>query len=197
MRKITEIIIHCSDTQEGRDVTADEIRTWHMVPKEKGGPGFRDIGYHEVIRLDGTMEYGRPYADVGAHCEGHNTNSIGICYIGGRKIVEGTDKWEWADTRTEAQKAALRRSLAYHLIYYNLQPSCIHGHREYANKACPCFDVRQWVKDDFEPWYKEHKEELADELQAAACELFLEKYYGLPKDAISAFVNGFKKKEEQ
>ena len=171
MRKINEIIIHCSDTQEGCDVTAADIRRWHTTPKEKGGKfGFRDIGYHDVIRLDGTVEHGRPYYVVGAHCEGHNTHSIGICYIGGRKIVEGTGKWVWADTRTEAQTAALRRKLAAILVCFNLQPSCIHGHNEFSNKACPCFDVRQWVRDDFEPWFKEQKKKLEDVLRAGGRE---------------------------
>ena len=107
MRKINEIIIHCSDTQEGCDVTAKDIRRWHTTPKEKGGRGWRDIGYHYVIRLDGTIELGRPLEKAGAHCigrkgEDHNSHSIGICYIGGRHIKDdGT--WEWGDTRTEEQ----------------------------------------------------------------------------------------------
>ena len=112
MRKINEIIIHCSDTQEGCDVTAKEIRSWHTAPKEKGGRGWRDIGYHYVIRLDGTIELGRPLEKAGAHCigrkgEDHNSHSIGICYIGGRHIKEdGT--WEWGDTRTEEQRTRWR-----------------------------------------------------------------------------------------
>ncbi len=195
MRKITEIIIHCSDTQEGRDVTADEIRTWHMVPKEKGGPGFRDIGYHEVIRLDGTVEFGRPYADVGAHCEGHNMNSIGICYIGGRKIIDNEGNWQWADTRTEAQTDSLRRQLAWHLLKWKLTPACIHGHREYARKACPCFDVRQWVDEDFAPWFEANKEGIARMMAAAEALNILENYFGVPYNAILNFIHGLQKKE--
>ena len=83
MRKINEIIIHCSDTQEGCDVTAKDIRRWHTTPKEKGGRGWRDIGYHYVIRLDGTIELGRPLEKAGAHCigrkgEDHNSHSAAI-----------------------------------------------------------------------------------------------------------------------
>ena len=113
MRKINEIIIHCSDTQEGCDVTAADIRRWHTTPKEKGGRGWRDIGYHYVIRLDGTIEVGRTIERVGAHCigrngEDHNSHSIGICYIGGRHMKEdGTSVW--ADTRTAKQKDSMAK----------------------------------------------------------------------------------------
>ena len=155
MRKINEIIIHCSDTQEGCDVTAGDIRRWHTTPREKGGPGFRDIGYHEVIRLDGTVEYGRPYADTGAHCSDHNQHSIGICYIGGRHLKDN-GHWAWDDTRTEKQKEALKQRCAFHLRKWKLTPDCIHGHNEFAKKACPCFNVRQWVELEFKPWWERH-----------------------------------------
>ena len=157
MRKINEIIIHCSDTQEGCDVTAKAIRSWHTTPKEKGGRGWRDIGYHYVIRLDGTIELGRPLEKAGAHCigrkgEDHNSHSIGICYIGGRHIKEdGT--WEWGDTRTEEQKDAMARLVA--MLLEAFPQATVHGHYEFAARACPCFDVQRRLRTDYESRVKE------------------------------------------
>lgn len=77
MRKIKEIIIHCSATKEGRNFTVADIDRWH---RERG---MRCIGYHFVIYRDGSIHVGRAIEEVGAHCKGHNSISIGICYIGG------------------------------------------------------------------------------------------------------------------
>ena len=97
MRKITEIIIHCSATTEGKDFTVEDIDRWHRQR------GFNGIGYHFVIYRDGSIHAGRSKRQIGAHCKGHNTISIGICYIGGLS-TNGKPK----DTRTAAQKASLR-----------------------------------------------------------------------------------------
>lgn len=134
MRTITEIIIHCSATPEGREVSVETIRRWHLAR------GFKDIGYHYVIHLDGTIEYGRPEAEQGAHCTGHNKTSIGICYIGGCASDGKTPK----DTRTPAQTAALIKLLQQLKQQYPL--ATIHGHNEFAPKACPSFDVQAWLK---------------------------------------------------
>lgn len=132
MRKITEIIIHCSATPEGRDFTVEQIRKWHLQR------GFRDIGYHFVIYRDGTIHSGRPVAQAGAHCLGHNANSIGVCYIGGVGMDGKTPK----DTRTEAQRRSLKALIErLHRMYPG---ATLHGHREYASKACPCFDVKEY-----------------------------------------------------
>lgn len=130
MRRITEIIIHCTATKEGEDYTVDDIRRWH---KERG---FDDCGYHFVVRLDGTVEQGRPISIAGAHCKGHNANSIGIAYVGGLD-KDGRPK----DTRTAAQRDALlclvwRVKQAY-------PDAKVYGHNAFANKACPCFDVSE------------------------------------------------------
>jgi N-acetylmuramoyl-L-alanine amidase len=77
MRDIKEIIVHCSATPEGKDYTVATIREWHLARK------FNDIGYHYVIYRDGSINKGRSEDIAGAHCTGHNSNSIGICYIGG------------------------------------------------------------------------------------------------------------------
>ena len=89
MRYINEIILHCTATKEGIDFNATDIDRWH---KERG---FKKIGYHYVIRLDGTIEEGRPLEEMGAHATGHNAHSIGIVYVGGLD-KKGKSK----DTRT-------------------------------------------------------------------------------------------------
>ena len=147
MRRIDEIIIHCSDTQEGCDVTAADIRRWHTTPREKGGAfGWSDIGYHVVIRIDGTIELGRHITRIGAHCAGHNEHSIGVCYVGGRRRrPDGT--WKYADTRTPAQRKAMERIIRDTRAAFGPHVQ-VHGHHEYnPKKACPCFDVQAWLKE--------------------------------------------------
>lgn len=130
MRTISEIIIHCSATVEDKDFSVKDIDRWH---KQRG---FKMVGYHYVIRLDGTIEQGRPLYMVGAHCTGHNAHSIGICYIGGLD-KSGKPK----DTRTQVQKDVLWSLVKS--LQKQFPNSTLHGHREFANKACPCFKVPQ------------------------------------------------------
>lgn len=129
MRKITEIIVHCTATPRGRDVSVSEVDAWHRAR------GFRCVGYHYLVRLDGTVERGRPEEETGAHCLGHNSRSIGVCYAGG---VEADGRTP-ADTRTEAQRAALKRLIGE--LRRRYPGASVHGHREFAAKACPCFDA--------------------------------------------------------
>lgn len=133
MRKITEIIIHCSATPEGREVTVEDIDRWH---KQRGWKG---IGYHYVIYLDGTVHRGRPEEQIGAHCTLHNACSIGICYIGG--IAKEGKKSTPKDTRTPEQKEALIKLLQDLAERY--PEATVHGHNEFAAKDCPCFDVQK------------------------------------------------------
>lgn len=128
MRKIDEIIIHCTATKEGVNVTPSQIKQWHLER------GFSDIGYHYVITIDGRIHPCRPDNKPGAHTKGHNKYSIGICYVGGLD-PNGNPK----DTRTDAQRDSLLRLLRQLKGIY--RDATIHGHREFANKACPCFDV--------------------------------------------------------
>ena len=130
MRSIDKIIVHCSATREGQHVTVQQIRQWHLQRN------FADIGYHYVVYLDGSVHKGRPLEKAGAHCKGHNAHSIGICYVGGLDR-SGNPK----DTRTAAQKAALL-SLIRELMQ-RFPRATVHGHREFANKACPCFDAKK------------------------------------------------------
>ena len=132
MRKINKIIIHCSATPQNRKVSVNTIRKWHLQR------GFNDIGYHYVIHLDGKISVGRPIEKVGAHCAYENIGSIGLCYVGGMT----KDMKKPKDTRTQAQKDSLIK-LMHELIYKYNKDMTIHGHNEYANKACPCFDVQK------------------------------------------------------
>ena len=134
MRKIDEIIIHCSATAEGRNFTVEDVRRWHKAR------GFVDVGYHYLVYLDGSVHVGRPLAQVGAHCLGHNAHSIGVCYIGGLARDGKTPK----DTRTGLQKLALEALVQ--LLQLNYPGATVHGHKEFAKKACPCFDVEQEYK---------------------------------------------------
>ena len=130
MRKINEIIVHCSATAEGRDYTVEDIDRWHK------SRGWQCIGYHYVIYRDGSVHTGRPVTQIGAHCTGHNANSIGVCYIGGCAADGKTPK----DTRTPQQREALRRLVA--ALQKQYPGATVHGHREFAAKACPSFDVK-------------------------------------------------------
>jgi len=134
MRKIDEIIIHCAATPEGRDYTVEDIRKWH---KQRG---FNDVGYHYVIYRDGSIHPGRPIDQQGAHCTGKNATSIGVCYIGGCTADGKSAK----DTRTDAQKAALVELVRSLKVVFGI--SKVSGHNQYAAKACPSFDVQQWLK---------------------------------------------------
>lgn len=135
MRKINEIIVHCTATAEGKNFKAADIDRWH---KAKGWNG---IGYHHVVDLDGTVEPGRPENEVGAHCLKHNANSIGVVYVGGLASDGKTPK----DTRTPQQKAALVKLLTE--IKHRYPNATIRGHRDFAAKACPSFDATKEYKD--------------------------------------------------
>jgi len=132
MRKINKIILHCTATPEGRQHDVADIRRWHLKR------GFNDIGYHYLIHIDGTIEEGRPLNKQGAHCSGENKGSIGLCYVGGMS----NDMKKAKDTRTQAQKDSLIK-LMHELIYKYNKDMTIHGHNEYANKACPSFNVQE------------------------------------------------------
>lgn len=130
MRHITEIIIHCTATPADREITMDELRKWH---KERG---YTDVGYHYVVHLDGSIENGRPITRIGAHCLGHNAESIGIAYVGG---LDACGKP--ADTRTVAQIEGLKVAVRTLREAFGKLP--VYGHNEFSNKQCPCFDAKR------------------------------------------------------
>lgn len=129
MKKIDKIILHCSATPEGRNVTVRDIDRWH---RERG---FSQIGYHWVIYLDGSVHRGRPEEKPGAHVVGHNATSIGVCYIGG---VDANMKAK--DTRTPEQREALKKMVSE--LQERYPGATVHGHNEFAAKACPSFNVK-------------------------------------------------------
>ena len=141
-RRINKIIVHCSATPEGRDYTVNQIKKDH---KEQG---WSDIGYHYVIYRDGSIHEGRNVDIIGAHCEGYNSNSIGVCYIGGLENKPNVEykKLKAKDTRTEAQKKALIELLSKLKKYY--PEAKIYGHHDFnKGKDCPSFDAKNEYKN--------------------------------------------------
>lgn len=133
--EVKEIIVHCTATPQGRSVSVKDIDRWH---RERG---FQCIGYHWVVYLDGSVHAGRAENKIGAHCLKHNAFSIGVCYVGGLDADGKTPK----DTRTENQKLALRKLLIK--LRRKYPGAKIHSHRDFAAKACPCFDATAEYSD--------------------------------------------------
>lgn len=139
MRKITEIIVHCSATREGKEFTVADIDRWH---REKGWKG---CGYHYVITLDGRVQPGRPEQVAGAHCSGRNAESLGICYIGGCDLV-GKSK----DTRTEVQRKSMVTLIRQLMQAHGISIENVRCHNEFSVKACPSFSVQKLHKEILE-----------------------------------------------
>lgn len=126
------VIVHCAATKPSMDVGVREIRQWH---KERG---FLDIGYHFVIRRNGTIEDGRDVNQVGAHTVGQNETSVGVCLVGG---VD--DKLQPQANFTQQQMTTLRKLLSDLKVLF--PQAVVKGHRDFAAKACPSFDVKRWL----------------------------------------------------
>lgn len=144
MRNIDLIVIHCSATREGHELSLEQLREMHLAR------GFSDIGYHFYIRRDGTILNGRPIERIGAHVKGHNKTSIGICYEGG---LDKNGKAK--DTRTEAQKRSILAKIQ-ELRFVDIGKNVdVCGHRDLSPdrnhngiiepqewlKQCPCFNA--------------------------------------------------------
>lgn len=149
MSKVLQyLVIHCTATPEGREVTADEIRRWHTAPPPQGR-GWQKVGYAVMIHLDGSIETLAPYNEdewvdpweVTNGARGYNQVSRHIVYVGGLSRDGKRSK----DTRTEAQKRALRD---YIKSFHKKHPKVkIVGHREInPHKACPSFDVQEFLE---------------------------------------------------
>lgn len=166
-RKSTNyIIIHCAATRPGQDIDIKDVDRWH---REKG---WRMVGYHFFIKRDGTVQTGRALMDGGAHASGYNEKSIGICLAGG--LCDGLacdhemvtfasgQRGKPEANYTPEQWASLRKlTLDMHKQFPEAQ---VIGHQDIANKACPCFNVKEWWKEllfqqtpqDDPPWYEKH-----------------------------------------
>lgn len=147
MAQLKYLVIHCTATPEGRDVTPEDIRRMHTSPVSAGGRGWKQVGYTDLFRLDGTVERlvdnnedanVDPW-EVTNGAKGYNSISRHIVYAG------GCDKsMNPKDTRTAAQERAL---VAYVRDFHGRFPKVrIIGHNEIAAKACPSFDVQKWLK---------------------------------------------------
>lgn len=136
--KITAITVHCAATPQGKKFTAEQISAMDIARKDLGN----QVAYHYVIELDGKITQTLRHDQRGAHTGGANTGNLGICYVGG--VLE--DGRTPADTRTDAQKAALEKLLRTLRARY--PTARILGHRDWPGvaKACPSFDVRAWLK---------------------------------------------------
>ena len=150
MARLQYLVIHCTATPEGREVTSAAIRHWHTDPVSKGGRGWKQVGYTDMIHLDGTVErlvknnedaQVDPW-EITNGAKGYNAISRHVVYVGG---VDANNVKKARDTRTPAQKEALKR---YVLDFHKRFPKVkIIGHCQVANKACPSFDVPKWLKE--------------------------------------------------
>ena len=131
INQVNYIIVHCAATPEGKAFTVKDIDKWHRAN------GWRCCGYHYVVHLDGSVHVGRPENEVGAHCSGKNSVSVGVCYIGGC----GKDGKTAKDTRTPEQKKALLQLLKE--LKGRYPHAQIRGHRDFSSKPCPSFDATQ------------------------------------------------------
>ena len=136
MRTITLIIIHCSAVKPNQKSSAADVDRWHRDRGFTNG-----IGYHYVVRRDGSIEMGRPLDMVGAHCVNHNRHSIGICYEGGLDSSGSPD-----DTRTPEQVKTLRELVSD--MHTRFPKALIVGHHDLNKwKDCPCFDAASEYSD--------------------------------------------------
>jgi hypothetical protein len=152
-RKVTDmIVIHCSATALGRDLGAADIDEMHRAK------GWREIGYAQVIKRDGQIEFGRHYDDQGAHVKGHNKHTVGVCLIGGL-VANGDAGKEFFDTFNRSQEASLIETIKFLKLAY--PGAKILGHRDLSPdldgdgiieehewlKECPTFSVREWIQE--------------------------------------------------
>lgn len=141
------LVLHCTATPEGREVSSDDIRRWHTSPVSKGGRGWKQVGYTDMIHLDGKVErlVGNnedamvdPW-EITNGAKGYNSVSRHVVYVGGLAPDAKTPR----DTRTGDQ---LRVMKAYVTSFHRRFPNVrIIGHNEVAAKDCPCFDVQRWL----------------------------------------------------
>lgn len=148
MAVLKYLAVHCTATPEGREVSVDEIRHWHTDPVSKGGRGWKQVGYTDMVHLDGKIERlvdnnedsnVDPW-EITNGVAGKNSVSRHIVYVGGVERDGKTPK----DTRTPQQLKAMEE---YVKDFHRRFPSVrIVGHNELAAKACPSFNVQEWLR---------------------------------------------------
>lgn len=144
-RKTTRIVIHCTQTPAGLDIGVKEIRGWHVTER-----GWTDVGYHYVIRRDGTIERGRSPWAVGAHVEGHNAETLAMCLVGGCKTGKTKGSQVEDNNFTPEQYASLEALVTQGLRDWpdvpRTSPEGVCGHRDFPKvpKFCPSFSVQSW-----------------------------------------------------
>ena len=149
-QELKYLVLHCTATPEGRDVSAAEIRRWHTSPVSAGGRGWKQVGYTDLVHLNGSVERlvnnnEDAWVDdweITNGAKGYNSVSRHVVYAGG---CAADGKNTPKDTRTPAQKAALERYVkAFHAKHPKVK---IIGHNQVAAKACPSFDVPAWLRE--------------------------------------------------
>ena len=137
MRYIDKLIVHCTATPQFKDFDVEDVRDWHVK-----GNGWSDVGYHWLVKLDGTVQEGRPIERIGSHVRGQNKSSIGIAYVGGMD----KDMNQWIDTRTPEQKDAIFNLLMD--LKFQFPDAVVYGHNDFTDKkVCPCFNAKEEYKE--------------------------------------------------
>tara|TARA_R100001015_G_C4619610_1_gene176358 strand:+ start:116 stop:532 length:417 start_codon:yes stop_codon:yes gene_type:complete len=132
-RKSTEsIVIHCSATKSSMDIGLVEIRKWHVEDN-----GWRDVGYHYIVRRNGEVELGRRHDDTGAHAAGYNHKTIGVCMVGGMADDNSAEN-NFTDKQWTSVSDLIKQ------IKVNYPDVNVIGHNEISSKECPSFDVQKW-----------------------------------------------------
>ncbi len=148
-RKETRYIaIHCSDTPPSLDIGVDIIRTWHTDSLAKKGRGWKDVGYHFVIRRDGMIQRGRPVWAIGAGVLGFNDMTIHVCLVGGRAVPtnRAENRHPVAEDNFTAKQMASLKFLTANIKKHLAPGAMVQGHRDFpdVDKACPSFEARLW-----------------------------------------------------
>lgn len=126
------IFVHCSATKPEMDIGVETIRMWHKQQ------GWLDVGYHFIIKRDGTVEEGRQVNVVGSHVKDWNSRSVGVCLVGG---IDANGRFE--ANFTPAQMNSLRNKLDDLKVLY--PQAEIKAHHDVAPKACPSFNLQRWL----------------------------------------------------
>jgi N-acetylmuramoyl-L-alanine amidase len=142
-KPIKHLVVHCSATKPSQVVDITDIDRWH---RQKG---YLKVGYHYVILRDGEVQKGRPDTEVGAHVQGHNTGTLGICLVGGLNEKTGKSEANYTDEQYAALSGLLFKLQLEH------PDADVKGHRDFpkVHKDCPCFNVSEW----WETYQKEHQ----------------------------------------